>query len=121
MGRNVSERRAGADRASPSALGPPPSALRFHEVGVNIALSFGPMTLRSTRPVAILDGLGIQRTHLCGLSLGGPDPMPRSRRFIAAVDRHIENIYGELTIQMKRMARIQAQVDDLRDKIRKAL
>lgn len=43
------------------------------------------------------------------------------RRFIAAVDRHIENIYGELTIQMKRMARIQSQVDELREKIRKAL
>ena len=43
------------------------------------------------------------------------------KRFIAAVDRHIENIYGELTVQMKRMARIQLQVDDLREKIRKAL
>jgi len=43
------------------------------------------------------------------------------QRFIAAVDRHIENIYGELTVQMKRMARIQSQVDELRDKIRKAL
>ena len=43
------------------------------------------------------------------------------KRFIAAVDRHIENIYGELTVQMKRMARIQLQVDELRDKIRKAL
>jgi hypothetical protein len=43
------------------------------------------------------------------------------KRFIAAVDRHIENIYGELTTQMKRMAKIQSQVDELRDKIRKAL
>jgi hypothetical protein len=43
------------------------------------------------------------------------------QRFIAAVDRHIENIYGELTVQMKRMARIQSQVDELRDKIRRAL
>jgi collagen triple helix repeat protein len=43
------------------------------------------------------------------------------KRFIAAVDRHIENIYGELTVQMKRMARIQLQVDELREKIRKAL
>ena len=43
------------------------------------------------------------------------------QRFIAAVDRHIENIYGELTVQMKRMAKIQLQVDELRDKIRRAL
>jgi hypothetical protein len=40
---------------------------------------------------------------------------------IIAVDRHIENIYGELTAQMTRMARIQAQVDELRAKIRKIL
>jgi len=43
------------------------------------------------------------------------------KRLIAAVDRHIENIYGELTAQMRRMARIQAQVDELRAKIRNAL
>jgi hypothetical protein len=43
------------------------------------------------------------------------------KRFVAAVDRHIENIYTELSVQMKRMARIQAQVDDLREKIRQAL
>jgi hypothetical protein len=43
------------------------------------------------------------------------------RRLIAAVDRHIENIYTELTTQMKRIARIQSQVDELRDKIRNAL
>ena len=43
------------------------------------------------------------------------------QRLIAAVDRHIENIYGELSVQMRRMARIQAQVDELRDKIRSVL
>ena len=43
------------------------------------------------------------------------------KRFIAAVDRHIENIYTELATQMKRMARIQTQVDELREKIRNAL
>ena len=53
---------------------------------------------------------------------GSKAPTGKGRqRFIAAVDRHIENIYGELTVQMKRMARIQLQVDELRDKIRKAL
>lgn len=50
-----------------------------------------------------------------------PGSVKGRRRFIAAVDRHIENIYGELTVQMKRMAKIQAEVDELRDKIRKAL
>jgi hypothetical protein len=43
------------------------------------------------------------------------------KRFIAAVDRHIESIYTELATQMKRMARIQTQVDELREKIRKGL
>jgi hypothetical protein len=52
---------------------------------------------------------------------GAPSSGKGRQRFIAAVDRHIENIHGELTIQMKRMAKIQSQVDDLRDKIRKAL
>jgi hypothetical protein len=35
------------------------------------------------------------------------------------VDRHIENIYGELTTQLNRLGRIQTQVDELREKIRK--
>jgi hypothetical protein len=37
------------------------------------------------------------------------------------VDRHIENIYIELSTQMRRLAKLQAQVDELRDKIRQAL
>lgn len=49
-----------------------------------------------------------------------PSSAKGRRRFIAAVDRHIENIYGELSVQMKRMARIQTQVDELREKIRSA-
>ena len=43
------------------------------------------------------------------------------KRLIAAVDRHIENIYTELSTQMKRMSKIQAQVDELRAKLRDAL
>jgi hypothetical protein len=43
------------------------------------------------------------------------------RRLIAAVDRHIENIYGELTLQMNRLAKLQSQVDDLRDKVRRVV
>ena len=50
-----------------------------------------------------------------------PSSAKGRQRLIAAVDRHIENIYGELTLQMRRMARIQAQVDELREKIRRAL
>ena len=40
------------------------------------------------------------------------------QRLIKAVDRHIENIYSELDAQLTRLARIQSQVDELRDKIR---
>lgn len=42
-------------------------------------------------------------------------------RLVASVERHIENIYAELTAQMLRMAKIQAQVDELRAKFRKAI
>ncbi len=38
---------------------------------------------------------------------------------LASVERHIENIYGELTVQMQRLAKLPAQVDELRAKIRK--
>jgi hypothetical protein len=50
-----------------------------------------------------------------------PAPGKGRKRFIAAVDRHIENIYIELSTQMRRLAKLQAQVDELRDKIRQAL
>jgi chaperonin cofactor prefoldin len=43
------------------------------------------------------------------------------QRLIAAVDRHIENIYTELSTQMKRMSKIQSQIDELREKLRRAL
>jgi hypothetical protein len=43
------------------------------------------------------------------------------KRLLKAVDRHIENIYGELTNQLNRIAKIQAQVDDLRDKVRRII
>jgi hypothetical protein len=41
------------------------------------------------------------------------------KRLIKAVDRHIENIYGELTAQLNRLTKLQAHVDDLREKIRR--
>lgn len=40
-------------------------------------------------------------------------------RLLASVERHIENIYGELTVQMKRLAKLQVQVDELRAKVRR--
>lgn len=43
------------------------------------------------------------------------------RRVLASVERHIENIYGELTVQMQRLAKLQAQVDELRAKLKQAL
>lgn len=55
-----------------------------------------------------------------GLTRADPGATGR-RRLILAVERHIENIYAELTVQMQRMAKIQAQVDDLRAKLRKAI
>ena len=43
------------------------------------------------------------------------------QRLIAAVDKHIENIYSELMVQMNRLAKLQGQVDDLRDKVRRVV
>lgn len=40
-------------------------------------------------------------------------------RLLVSVERHIENIYGELTVQMQRLAKLQAQVDELRAKIKR--
>jgi hypothetical protein len=49
---------------------------------------------------------------------GQPATSKGRKRLMREVDRHIENIYGELVAQMRRLSRIQAQVDELRDKIR---
>jgi hypothetical protein len=35
------------------------------------------------------------------------------------VNRQIEDIYGELDVQMKRMAQIQQQIDELREKLKR--
>lgn len=43
------------------------------------------------------------------------------RRLLASVERHIENIYGELTVQMQRLAKLQAQIDELRAKLKQVL
>jgi hypothetical protein len=40
------------------------------------------------------------------------------RRLLLSVERHIENIYGELTVQMRRLAKLQVQVDELRAKLK---
>jgi hypothetical protein len=53
---------------------------------------------------------------------GSDSPGGKSRRrLLVSVDRHIENIYGELTAQMQRMGKLQQQVDELRAKIRQVL
>jgi len=39
-------------------------------------------------------------------------------QILTIVEGQIENIYREMDIQMKRMAQIQAQVDDVRAQIR---
>jgi len=53
---------------------------------------------------------------------GSDKPVDKNRRrLLVSVDRHIENIYGELTAQMQRMAKLQRQVDELRAKIRQVL
>lgn len=48
-----------------------------------------------------------------------PPGLKGRQRLLLSVERHIENIYGELTVQMQRLAKLQAQVDELRAKIRR--
>jgi len=43
------------------------------------------------------------------------------RKLLVSVERHIENIYGELTVQMQRLAKLQVQVDELRAKLKQVL
>src|SRR4051812_39430364 len=38
--------------------------------------------------------------------------------FLQEVDRHLENVYRELDTHIKRMGTIQAQIDDLRAKLK---
>lgn len=52
----------------------------------------------------------------------GRTPGGKNRqRLLLSVERHIENIYAELTVQMQRMARLQVQVDELRAKLKRVL
>jgi hypothetical protein len=50
---------------------------------------------------------------------GRPATASERRRLLVSVERHIENIYGELTAQMQRMAKLQKQVDELRAKLKR--
>lgn len=43
------------------------------------------------------------------------------QRLLMSVERHIENIYGELTAQLQRLAKLQVQVDELRSKLKRVL
>lgn len=45
-----------------------------------------------------------------------PATSSERQRLLVSVERHIENIYGELTVQMQRMAKLQEQVEELRGK-----
>jgi hypothetical protein len=40
---------------------------------------------------------------------------------LSIVEKQIDDIHQELDIQMKRMAQLQAQVDDVREKVRHLL
>jgi hypothetical protein len=50
---------------------------------------------------------------------GTATPKVDRAALLAEVNGHIEDIYKELDVQMKRMSQIQQQVDELREKIRK--
>jgi Collagen triple helix repeat (20 copies) len=49
-------------------------------------------------------------------SVGGVLPSER-RSLIASLHEQIDNIYNELDLQMKRMAQLQVQLDDVRKKM----
>ena len=40
-------------------------------------------------------------------------------KLVAEVNGHIEDIYKELDVQLKRMSQIQQQVDELREKVKR--
>ena len=53
--------------------------------------------------------------------MGSPEPATEGKRrirLLADVDRHINHIYHELEVQMKRTGQIQMELDDLRTKVR---
>ena len=39
-------------------------------------------------------------------------------RILTSIDKHIDNIYRELDSQLRRTAKLQSELDDLRGKIR---
>jgi hypothetical protein len=49
---------------------------------------------------------------------GKPAPTER-KKLLDEVNGHIEDIYKELDVQMKRMSQIQRQVDELRENVRR--
>ncbi|MEO6238506.1 MAG: hypothetical protein ABIQ52_16030 [Vicinamibacterales bacterium] len=48
---------------------------------------------------------------------GAPEPFPQ-RFEITEVSRHIDGIYNQLALQLKRMAQIQGQLDDFRGQLK---
>lgn len=51
--------------------------------------------------------------------VGEDGPSTDRAALLTEVNGHIEDIYRELNVQMRRMAQIQQQVDDLRAKLKK--
>jgi len=50
---------------------------------------------------------------------GAPPTTLKGRKVVLrALDRHIDNIYGELTNHMTRITRLQREIDDVRAKIK---
>jgi hypothetical protein len=60
---------------------------------------------------------------LTGATGRGEGPIEGRRRIsaLAEIDRHVGTIYRELEVQMKRMAQIQVELDDLRTKVRRLM
>ena len=63
-------------------------------------------------------GLTGARGKIGGRGLIGKAAPPLKKKLVEEVNDHIDDIYRELAVQMKRMAQIQQQVDELREKIR---
>jgi hypothetical protein len=66
-----------------------------------------------------LTGATGARGKIGARGLIGKAAPPVRKKLIEEVNDNIEDIYRELNVQMTRMAQIQQQVDELRDKIRK--
>ena len=51
-------------------------------------------------------------------SVATPTTSKARNQLLHAVDRHIDNIYSELTVHMRHITRLQAEVDEVRAKVK---